>query len=80
MEAREASHRASLLPHNKKKSMKKMYSKPELELHSMKIETVCIDISNQTPADPTQPAGGKERFIPEDFEEGEARPQDEDLW
>ena len=57
--------------------MKKLYLRPEIEVHGAKIETICLDLSD-TNADPNKPILGRERSDSKDFE-GSGAPN-VDLW
>lgn len=58
--------------------MKKIYLKPMMEMHSMDVETICLNMSDK-PADKTKQVLGNERFIIEDIE-NEAAAGEENLW
>lgn len=59
--------------------MKKIYLKPTMEMHSMDVETICLNMSDK-PADKTKQVLGNERFIMEDMENEAAAAGEEDLW
>jgi len=59
--------------------MKKIYLKPMMEMHSMDVETICLNMSDK-PADKTKQVLGNERFIMEDMENEAAAAGEEDLW
>lgn len=59
--------------------MKKIYLKPMMEMHSMDVETICLNMSDK-PADKTKQVLGNERFIIEDMENEAAAAGEEDLW
>ena len=59
--------------------MKKIYLKPMMEMHSMDVETICLNMSDK-PAQKDKPVLGNERFIMEDMENEAAAAGEEDLW
>ena len=59
--------------------MKKIYLKPTMEMHSMDVETICLNMSDK-PAQKDKPVLGNERFIMEDMENEAAAAGEEDLW
>lgn len=58
--------------------MKKIYLKPMMEMHSMDVETICLNMSD-TPANKNKQVLSNERFIIEDIE-NEAAAGEENLW
>lgn len=59
--------------------MKKIYLKPTMEIHSMDVETICLNMSDK-PAQKDKLVLGNERFIMEDMENEAAAAGEEDLW